>query len=183
MRILLSKSSAALMLLAAVLGAAAGLPVAAPGAAGDGSPGSDPQVTVTADRLVSDRDARTATFTGRVKVVRGTSSVEADQLTVYYDENTTGTVAAPPGRSAIERIIAEGNVKIRSEDLTARTPKAIYSRPAQTIQLLGAGTRVFSGGNSITGTKFVLHMEGERLTVLGGADKRVKAVIEPTPQK
>ncbi len=171
------------MLAAAVSSAGAALPAAARGAMGDGSLPSQQQISVTADRLVSDRSARTATFSGRVKVVRGESTIEADRLTVYYGEKASTSkkkAAALPGQSAVERIIAEGNVQIRSTELSARTPKAIYSRPAQTIELLGAGTRVISGSNSITGSKIVLHLEGEKLTVLGGGENRVKAVFEPS---
>ncbi len=170
------------MLAAAVSIAGTALPESARGAAGDDSPPQQ-QITVTADRLVSDRTARTATFSGRVKVVRGDSTIEADRLTVYYGEKASTSkkkTAALPGQSAVERIIAEGNVQIRSAELSARTPKAIYSRAAQTIELLGAGTRVISGSNSITGSKIVLHLEGEQLTVLGSDENRVKAVFEPS---
>ena len=144
---------------------------------------SDRQVTVTADRLVSDRAGRTATFIGRVKVIRGDSTIESDRLTVFYSAITSRGDAALPGKSAIERIIAEGNVRIRSKELSAHTPKAIYSRPAQTIELLGARSQVTSGNNSITGRQIVLHLEGERLTVSSGGDSRVKAVLEPSTKK
>ena len=179
LRIDLSKQFAALML-AVVTASATFQPSVAQGSAGDDPHQSNRRITVTADRLVSDREAKTATFTGRVRVVRGSSTIEADRLTVVYAGNTSRTDAGLPGRSAIERAVAEGNVRIRSEDLTAKTPKAVYSRDSQTIELLGAGTRVISGNNSIAGRQIVLHLEGERLTVSSSGDSRVKAVIEPS---
>ena len=183
MKTYLCKVFTSSILVAALLSVAAVVPATQRIATDEKTLRSDRQVTVTADRLVSDRAARTATFTGRVKVVRGDSTIESDRLTVHYGRKTSHERAALAGRSAIERIIAEGNVRIRSEALSARTPKAIYSRPAQTIELLGAGTRVTSGSNSITGPQIVLQLEGERLTVSSGGDSRVKAVLEPSPKK
>jgi lipopolysaccharide export system protein LptA len=163
--------------------AAAAVPTVTHGATAVDSQRPDEQIRVSADRLVTDRTARTAKFTGRVKVVRGNSTIETDSLTVVYSEKSSGVNGALPVRSAIERIIAEGNVRIQSEDLTARTPKAIYSRPTQTVELIGGDSRVISGNNSITGERIVLHLEGERLTVSGDGDKRIKAVLEPTSKK
>ena len=183
MKIIPGSLQKSLITAAALLGVVASLPAAGSDAVSDGVVESARRVTVSADRLVSDRAARTATFSGRVKVIRGSSTVNADRLTVVYGKNSAGDRVKPPGRSAIERIIAEGNVRIRSEGLTARTPKAVYSRPAQTVELIGAGTRVTSGSNSITGMQIVLHMEGERLTVTSSGDNRVKAVIEPDAKK
>lgn len=180
MRISPRKPLRTTILTAALLGVSVLLPG---GAGGDNTLQQQRRVTVSADRLVSDRTARTATFTGRVKVVRGTSTLEADRLTVVYGENASGDQARLPARSAIDRIVAEGNVRIRSRDLSAKTPKAIYSRPAQTIELLGAGTQVISGSNSITGMQIVLHMEGERLTVSSSGDNRVEAVLRPSRNK
>ncbi len=171
------------MTCAAFFSAAGVVPASTPGAMSDASDRLDRQVTVTADRLVSDRIKRTATFSGRVKVVRGNSTVESDRLTVYYDQNTSRAETERPDRSVIERIVAEGNVRIRSQQLSAQTPKAVYSRTGQTIELLGGGTRVISGGNSITGLRIVLHLEGEQLTVSSGGDNRVKAVLEPSTNR
>ena len=182
MRIYLCKYLTASILAAAVLSMTPAVPAAKRSAGGENSSRSDRQVSITADRLVSDRSARTATFTGRVKVVRGDNTIESDRLTVVYGARAPRTDAASPGISAIERIIAEGNVRIRSKELSARTPKAIYSRPAQTIELVGDGSQVTSGSNSITGRQIVLYLEGDRLTVSSGADHRVKAVIEPSTQ-
>ena len=183
LKMFLRKPSGAVMACAVLMSAAALWPSAQRGAMGEDSVQPDRQVTVSADRLVSDRATRTATFTGRVKVIRGSSTIEADRLRVVYGENASRGSAKMPGRSAIERIVAEGNVRIRTNELSAKTPKAIYSRPAQTIELLGAGTQVISGNNSITGMQIVLYMEGERLTVSSGGDNRVKAVFEPSTQK
>jgi lipopolysaccharide transport protein LptA len=162
--------------------AAAGTPVSH-GAAAVDSQRPDQQIRVSADRLVTDRAARTAEFTGRVKVVRGNSTLETDSLTVVYSEKSSGAEGALPARSAIEQIIAQGNVRIKSKNLTARAPKAIYSRPTQTVELIGSDSRVISGSHTITGERIVLHLEGERLTVSGNGEKRIKAVLEPASKK
>ena len=143
----------------------------------------DQQIRVSADRLVADRTAATAIFTGRVKVVRGNSTIEADRLTVYYSRKNSGKDSSLPVQSAIEKIIAEGDVRIQSEQLSARTAKAVYSRPAQTVVLTGTGSRVISGSNSITGAKIMLYLDGQRLTVSGDEGKRVKAVLEPAAEQ
>lgn len=183
MRVFLSKQLAAVVL--AVFLSSAGSALSAAGSSAAGEDGRRPQqpVTISADRLVSDRQARTATFTGKVKVVRGDSTIEADSLTVFYAEKPPGSGEPVPVRSAVERIVAEGNVRIRSAQLSAHTPKAVYSRPDQTIELLGAGTRVVSGSHSISGSKVVLLMEGEQLIVSGSGDKRVEALLEPGTKK
>ena len=79
--------------------------------------------------------------------------------------------------------MAEGNVRIKSEELIAVAQKAVYSRDTQKIMLSGPNTKVTSGENSIIGSKIELYLENEEFKVSGGKKGRVKAILNQSPKK
>lgn len=160
---------------AALLALVVGLMWVAGPAAGSAQP--PPQVRITSDRLSSDNDTRIIEFSGNVKAIRGDTTITADRLLIYPYDNVDGRSEDRSWRKMVRKVVAEGQVIIRRGDFTATTPQAAYDTRQQTIELKGAGTRVVSGKNVLTGNKMTLQLEKERIRVTGIDDQRVKAVF------
>jgi len=141
------------------------------------------RINITADELVSDSASKTAEFIGRVKVTRGASVITADRLKIYYTDSPQDKNNPANPKAAVKKIVAEGNVRIKSEELTAAAQKAVYNRDTQKISLSGPNTKVTSGENSIVGSKIELYLENEQFKVLGGKKGRVKAILNQAPKK
>ena len=77
----------------------------------------------------------------------------------------------------LKKIVATGNVKIRSDQYNADTEKAEYDTQTLIIVLTGENSKVFSGKNSITGSKIILYRKDGRFKVLGDKKTRVEATI------
>jgi lipopolysaccharide export system protein LptA len=144
---------------------------------------ADERITVTADELVSDSVSKTAEFIGQVKVTRGSSVITADRLKIYYTDTPQDKNNRANPKTAVKQIVAEGNVRIKSEELLAVAQKAVYSRDTQKIILSGPNTKVTSGENSIVGSKIELYLENEQFKVSGGRKGRVKAILNQAPKK
>jgi len=149
-------------------------------AANDGKASGDADgIQISADRLVFDNKAQSAVFSGNVTAVQGATSISADRLTVFYDAAEADSGAQPDTQAAIRRIVSEGNVTIRFDDKVAVTRKAIYNRSSGMLELVGEGTRVTSGQNTIAGNRITVDRASDNITVEGGGSQRVEAVIFP----
>lgn len=141
---------------------------------------TDDQIRVTADHLVSSADDSYAEFAGNVKVTQGKTMISSDKLRIYYNDEGDGKKQdAIAGQDSIKKILATGNVTIRSEDRVAVTPSAEYDAATGIITLSGEGSKVTSGTNTVTGKKITLYRNDDRVTVEGGPKKRVEAVFYP----
>jgi lipopolysaccharide export system protein LptA len=140
------------------------------------------RISITADQLVVDRDANTAEFLKNVTVTRADGRLTADRVLIYYrdtagaeDEgNSAGAI-----KSGIDKMIAEGHVRIETSELTAEAERAVYSHPKQTIVLTGPKTRLRSGNNSVAGSSITLYIDEDKFVVVGDAETRVEAVLTP----
>jgi len=142
-------------------------------------PTGDERIEISADRLVFDNTAQSAVFSGNVNAVQGATRISADRITVYYEADNADPTAQPDTQAAIRRIVSEGNVTIRFDDKVAETPKAIYNKASGLLELMGEGTRVTSGQNTITGNRITVNRAKDNITVEGGGTRRVEAVIFP----
>lgn len=136
----------------------------------------DGMIRVTADRLVTDTQSQQAEFIGNVRAVRDNMTILCDSLKIFYQESAQDA-RSQPGEGSIRRIVAERNVTIRFDNQTATTQRAEWSPQKQTIVLSGAGSKISSGKNTITGSKITLHQGDNRIQVEGGGDRRVEAQI------
>ena len=78
----------------------------------------------------------------------------------------------------IEKIIATGNVHIKSDELVAISHQAIYTKETGIIILSGHDSIVISGNNSIAGTQIILYMDEKGIKVTGNSTKRVEAEFQ-----
>jgi lipopolysaccharide export system protein LptA len=136
-------------------------------------PASDSPIRITADKLITDPQNKTAEFIGHVSASQDDTTITSDRLKVYYREGseTEGT----PGMDAIVRIVAEGTVKMVLEDQIAHTEHAEYIADQRIIILTGPNSKIVSGNNSISGQKITLYRDDGRIHVAGTTEKPVEA--------
>jgi lipopolysaccharide export system protein LptA len=159
---------AAVLLLGAALCASA--PTAAQQAPGLSSRelGSQP-IEVTADRVNADSVRNSVTFEGKVVVVQADVTLYANRVHAEYSREV----------KAIERIEAEGDVRVVQGDREARSPRAVFYNLEQRVVLSG-GADLRQGENTLRGETLTLYLRENRSVVTGGeGGGRVKAVINP----
>lgn len=132
-----------------------------------GGSGREP-VEIVADQLEADDAAKTLVFSGHAVAKQGDVTIHSDRLTIY----STGQ------DGDLQRIVAEGNVRITQGDRLATGGRAEYFRADERIVLTGS-PRVSEGQNSVQGHEIVLFIKENRSVVKGGQDSRVNAVFTP----
>jgi lipopolysaccharide export system protein LptA len=130
--------------------------------------GSREPVEISSDRLEADDAARTLVFIGHAVATQGDVTINGDRLTIYY--------AAAGGD--VDRIVAEGNVRIVQGARLATGGKAEYFRVEDRMVMTGS-PRVSEGKNSVQGEEIVLYLKENRSVVKGGQGGRVNAVFQP----
>ena len=153
-------------LLCAGLLLVAGLASAAPSALS--SAGSREPVEISADQLEANDLAKSLVFIGHAVARQGDITINGDRLTISY--------AAQGGE--VERIVAEGSVRIVQGARVATAGRAEYLRSEERMVLTGS-PKVSEGGNSVQGHEIVLYLKENRSVVKGGQDGRVNAVFQP----
>ena len=138
--------------------------------------GGGGKIHITADRLVSDGDGKSAEFIGNVRATQSATVITAKRLKIHYAQEKKKTGDSPMG-SSIERIVATGEVTIHMDDRLAEAAKAVYTTADRVLVLTGEGSRISSGENFITGSKITLERDGGNITVERGGKKQVQAVF------
>jgi lipopolysaccharide export system protein LptA len=134
---------------------------------------------ITSDRMRFDQEARTVTFEGQVKVTRPDFDLAAEKIVVHLAPEKVGAggpatpLATDPG--SIERIVAEGSVRIEREGRTGTAAKATYLVQEGLLKLEGDPV-LRDGANTVTGEVVRLYFKDNRSEVVGGK-KRVQAVF------
>ena len=152
------------LLLAAA--AALTLPLAASAQSGFGSSalkGHDTRAPIDIDAArieVRDRDSQ-AIFSGAVRVVQGSMTLNAATMRVFYESATGGNLA-------INRLDAEGGVQLVSPSERVSSRLGIYD--VQTRQITFVGGVVLNRGDSVLrGERLVIDLENGRSTLDGSA--------------
>jgi len=129
-------------------------------------------ITVKSNDLTADNKGKTAVFTGKVVAKQGDITIFCDKMTIYYG-NTQGDV---------DKIEADGNVRIVQENRTGLSSHAVYESKLGKITLTGGKPKVMQGKDSITGKIITYYMDEDLSTVTRDDDTRVEAVIYPKPK-
>lgn len=149
-------------------------PAVAQETATDGSiSASDSPIRITADKLITDTQKKTAEFIGHVLASQGDTTIASDRLKVYYREGSE--TEDTTGMDAIVRIVAEGTVKMVLEDQIAHTEHAEYIADERIVILTGPNSKIVSGNNSISGQKITLYRDDGRIHVAGTTERPVEA--------
>jgi len=135
------------------------------------------KIHITADRLTTDTEARWADFIGNVRAIQGTTVLTSDRLKIFYKQLSKADQEEGPNEASIERIIANGHVKLKFENRLAVSEQAVYISDTRVLVLTGPNSKITSGNNSVSGQKITLYREDGRIIVEGGTKDRVEAVF------
>ena len=130
--------------------------------------GSRP-IEITADRVNADSVRNSVTFEGNVVAQQADVTLYANRVHAEYSREA----------KAIERIEAEGQVRVVQGDREARAPRAVFHNLEQRVVLTG-GADLRQGENTLRGETLTLYLRENRSVVTGGeGGGRVRAVIHP----
>ena len=132
-------------------------------------------IIITAEQLDSDNKAKYAEFIGNVKATQADFVITSDKLRIYYKGELLNTEKRDSNEEVLKKIVASGNVKIKTDQYIAETETLEYDTAAMTIILTGENSTVIDGKNSISGSKIILYQKDGRIQVLGSKKKRIKA--------
>jgi lipopolysaccharide export system protein LptA len=133
------------------------------------------RIHITADQLITNTNERVVEFIGHVKATQGTTVVTSNRLKVFYKESPQPQSQLRAQSDAIQRIVAQGDVRILFDHQVAEAEQADYVAEKKIIILSGQETKITSGSNSISGTKITLFRDEGRIQVESNKEKRVEA--------
>ena len=82
-----------------------------------------------------------------------------------------------------QRLLAEEDVRIKMQDRTATSKKAVYQRQGEILVLEGE-VEIQEGPNQIQGQKVTIYLQEERSEVFSGQEgERVRAVFFPSQEE
>jgi lipopolysaccharide export system protein LptA len=135
----------------------------------------DIPTTITSDRMDYDANAQTVVFLGNVYVKRPDFELWAEKMTIYLDNSgRSGGDAAQSSATGmeagnIERIVAERNVRLKSEKNTGTSDKATYYAREDKLVMEGRPVLRDAKQSTITGTTIIHYVSSNRSQVIGGS--------------
>ena len=121
-------------------------------------------VEFSSDRLVFNQEENLAELFDGVKIIQGATVLSAEYVKATYSET-----------NKLEKIFAERNIELKSNQDIARADKAVYSLTGNSISLTG-NAQLIQGANNIMADQILINTE-TGLTQLVGS---VKTVISPS---
>ncbi len=159
---------------------------------------SDQPIQIESNKLEIHDQEHTALFTGDVKVVQGTTTLQAGKMTVYYKDKAkqegTDAAAAPAapaaakqpdslasGSADIDKILVTDKVYLTSGTQTATADDGNFDMTSQVFILTGKKVILTDGPNVFTGCQLTVHMATGQaeLESCGG---RVQIQLDPKSQ-
>ena len=125
-------------------------------------------IDITADHLSADSAKEQVTFGGNGWVKQDDVTLQADRVVAEYSR----------GARSIEKITADGNVRVTQPGREAKAARAVFYNLEQRIVLSG-GADLAYGQNTLKGETMTLYLRENRSVVTGGEGGRVRAVIQP----
>ena len=138
------------------------------------------KIRITADKLIAGVTSGEIEFIGNVQATQAKTIITADRLKIIYAPGSIKSQNWAPKPESIEKVIAQGHVKIIHEDIIAETDLAEYTVKSGVLTLSGESSNITQRGNSISGTKFILYRSDGKIIVESNAQNRVKAVFDAT---
>ena len=134
--------------------------------AGFGSLASDrPEpIEFTSDRLIFNQEENLAELFDGVKIIQGKTILSAEYVKAIYSKT-----------NKLEKVFAERNIELKSEQDIARADTAVYSLTENLISLIG-NARLIQGANNIMADQILINTETGLTQLLGS----VKTVISPS---
>ena len=134
--------------------------------AGFGSLASDrtEPIEFNSDRLIFNQGENLAELFDEVKIIQGKTVLSAEYVKAIYSKT-----------NKLEKVYAERNIELKSEQDIARADTAIYSLMENSISLIG-NARLIQGANNIMADQILINTETGLTQLLGS----VKTVIAPS---
>ena len=129
-------------------------------------------VEVTSDRLEADDIAQTLVFIGNAVATQDDVTIHGNRLTVKYKGD----------KREIEKVIAEGKVRINQGTRVALGEHAVLYHPEGRIVLTGS-PEVRDGESFVQGQEITVYLNDKRSVVSGGVGGRVNAVFAPESEE
>ena len=121
-------------------------------------------IEFTSDRLIFNQEGNFAELFDGVKIVRGKTVLSAEYVKAIYS-NT----------NKLEKVFAERNIELKSDEDIARADTAIYSLMENSIALTG-NAQLMQGSNNIMADQILINTETGLTELLGN----VKTFISPS---
>ena len=115
-------------------------------------------------RLILNQGQNQAELFDEVKIIQGKTVLSADYVKAIYSKT-----------NKLEKVFAERNIELKSEQDVARADTAVYSLTENSISLIG-NARLIQGANNIMADKILINTETGLTQLLGS----VKTVISPS---
>ena len=166
--------------------------------ASDAAPGGiklsgDQPIQIDSDKVVLHNDAGTATFTGNVTVVQGTTILKAGSMIVYYvkggnkdgagsDASKASTGVAGTGAQDIDHLEVNDKVYVKSEDQVATGDRGTFDMKTEVLVLTGSKVVLSQGDNVAVGCKLTAQLktgEAQLESCKSGQTGRVSIVVAP----
>jgi len=129
-------------------------------------------VTITAKRMEANRKLHVVTYIEDVVVKKEDLTIYAPRIEFLFDEKM----------EEIQKITAEGGVRIVDPEKTATAEKALYLND-QDILILTGNAKVWQGDNVIAGPKMTLLRKEDRSIVEGAGNERVTSIFYPSKER
>ncbi|GAB6058860.1 lipopolysaccharide transport periplasmic protein LptA [Desulfonatronum parangueonense] len=135
-------------------------------------------VKILSDHMEYVQENNTVVFKGSVHVDREDFQIWSDKLTVFMAASgeQSGPSLGPDGSQDIEKLLAEGNVRIERENQVGTSGKATYWTKRGVVVMEGNPV-LKDGESSISGEVITYHLQDNRGVVEGGQRQRVQAVF------
>ncbi|MEA3434919.1 MAG: LptA/OstA family protein [Thermodesulfobacteriota bacterium] len=140
------------------------------------------KILITADRLVGSYDKNYAEFTGSVEAVYGDFIIKSDSLKIYNKRDPEKKGKPKAIEESVDKIIANGNVKIWTDGNVATTQQAVYTMDTMVLVLTGEKSTVTSDKNYISGSKITINRSNNTVKVESSVENRVKALFYSTKE-
>ena len=121
-------------------------------------------IEFNSDRLIFNQGQNLAELFDEVKIIQGKTVLSAEYVKAIYSK-----------ANKLEKVFAERNIELKSEQDIARADKAIYSVTEKSISLIG-NARLIQGANNIMADHILINTETGITQLLGS----VKTVISPS---
>ena len=121
-------------------------------------------IEFNSERLIFNQGENLAELFDEVKIIQGKTVLSADYVKAIYSKT-----------NKLEKVFAERNIELKSEQDIARADTAIYSLTENSISLIG-NARLIQGANNIMADQILINTETGFTQLLGS----VKTVISPS---
>ena len=121
-------------------------------------------IEFNSDRLIFNQGENLAELFDEVKIIQGKTVLSAEYVKAIYSK-----------ANKLEKVFAERNIELKSEQDIARADAAVYSLTENSISLIG-NARLIQGANNIMADQILINTETGLTQLLGS----VKTVISPS---